>query len=94
MTMRPTLRRAGAVILLLGAFEAGTMLRPEPAQAFGIDTEAIVAAIVAMKKALNTAIGDAQKATNTTLDTINDSLGGGFTQLSNYMKAEVGAQVG
>lgn len=92
MSARSHLRRVGAVVLLLAAFEAGSLASPKPAQAFGLDTGAIVGAIVAMKNLLNGAIGEAQKAINGTLGTINGSLGGGFTQLSNYMKAQVGAQ--
>lgn len=41
---------------------------------------------------MNSVITTAQKVLNSTLGLINGSLGDGFTQLSNYMKAQVGAQ--
>jgi len=81
-------RLGGASLLVLAL---ATVAAPKPAYAF-FDSAAIVGAISTLQGAMNSVITTAQKVLNSTLGLINGSLGDGFTQLSNYMKAQVGAQ--
>lgn len=78
--------------LVVIAFLAGTMAAPRPVEAFGIDTGAIVSAITASKAAMTAAVTSVQTVLNGTLLIMNTFLGNGFTQISNYLKAQVGAQ--
>lgn len=63
-----------------------------PANAFGFDGAAIVAAVNSMSKLMNGAIGEVQKAVQSGLSALNGLTGQGFTQLSNNLKAQIGAQ--
>ncbi|WP_264784629.1 hypothetical protein, partial [Asaia bogorensis] len=90
---RPGLSRLRRGAILASVFLAGTILSPRPAYAiFGIDTAPIVAAITTMQGVLNGAMGAVEKAVSTGMGLLNKVTGNGFTQLSNYMKAQVGAQ--
>lgn len=79
------------VIILATVFIAGMIMAPRPAHAF-FDSVPIVSAITTMQGVLNGAMGAVQKAVSTGMGLLNKVTGDGFTQLSNYMKAQVGAQ--
>jgi hypothetical protein len=81
-------RNALIVTLLGGCILFGT---PRPAYAL-FDSVPIVQAIVTMQGVLNSTMTAFQNMVNLALGNINGALGSGFTQLSNYMKAQVGAQ--
>lgn len=86
-----TKARKRTLLLASVAFLGGTLMAPRPAHAL-ISGAAIVAAITSLQSAMNSVISEAQKVINGTLGTMNTNLTSGFTQLSNYMKAQVGAQ--
>ncbi|MFT9366899.1 MAG: hypothetical protein ABF572_15330 [Gluconobacter sp.] len=87
------MRAARGILLASACFAAGMMLAPRPAYAlFGIDEGPIIAAITALQSAMNSVVNTTKTVLNDSLGLINGSLGNGFTQLSNYMKAQVGAQ--
>lgn len=73
------------------ALMLGAMVAPRPAYA-GLDSAAIVAAIGALEKAIGTGMSTVGNVLNSTLDLMNTTLGSGFSQISNYLKAQVGAQ--
>lgn len=81
--------RLGGVCLLVVTL--ASVAAPTPAYAL-FDAAAIVGAISTLQSVMNSVITTSQKVLNGTLGIINGSLGDGFTQLSNYMKAQVGAQ--
>lgn len=82
--------------LILGAGLGGA----QPAQAFGVDTAEIVAAIAALQKAVgNWFEGLGNRMTSAFSDMTNPNsvsrlLQDGFTQDANYSKAQIGAQQG
>lgn len=86
--MRLSLLAAGSTGLILGA----TVLTPQRARAFGLGD--IVALIQAVQK-VGTDVTNMQSALSNKLQSvqtfINNQLGDGFTQVSNYLKAQTGA---
>ncbi|GBR27965.1 hypothetical protein GCM10010937_01070 [Gluconobacter japonicus] len=84
-------KRLRIVVIAAFAFGLGVLAAPRPAYAL-FDSGAIVAAIGALQGAMDSVIKATSSALNSSLGLINGSLGSGFTQLSNYMKAQVGAQ--
>lgn len=85
--------RGRLIVIIIISFMAGSMAAPRPAYAlFGLDVAPIVAAITTMQGAMNTVITTTRTVLNETLGLINGSLGSGFTQISNYLKAQIGAQ--
>jgi len=89
--MKRLAKSARTAVFVLAAFVVGTIAAPKPAYAM-FDSAAIVAAIATLQSAMNSVISTAQKVLNGSLGLINTNLGSGFAQLSNYMKAQVGAQ--
>ena len=81
--------RLGIMSLLV--LTLATLAVPKPAYAF-FDSAAIVGAISTLQGAMNSVITTAQKVLNVALGHVNSTLGDGFTQVSNYLKAQVGAQ--
>lgn len=73
------------------AFVIGTWAAGRPAYA-DLSDAPIVAAIGALESAVGQGLSAVQTALNTTLNIMNTTLGSGFTQISNYLKAQVGAQ--
>ncbi|MFT8932764.1 MAG: hypothetical protein ABF976_13165 [Acetobacter syzygii] len=88
---RPSPRLA-LVFILVGGLFLVQMVMPRPAQAFGFDIGPIVAAISAAQSAITTVTTTAQKVLNGSLGLINDKLGMGFNQITNYLKGQIGAQ--
>lgn len=86
--MRPATKLVAAATC---AFMLGTMIAPRPAYA-DFDAAAVVAAIGALEKAIGVGLTSVQNVLNSTLDIMNTTLGSGFSQISNYLKAQVGAQ--
>lgn len=86
--VQKVLRLLGTAALI---FVLATFAAPRPAYAF-FDAAPIIGAITTLQSAMNSVITTAQKVLNGTLGLINGSLGDGFTQVSNYLKAQVGAQ--
>ncbi|MFT8723131.1 MAG: hypothetical protein ABF979_13135 [Gluconobacter sp.] len=69
-----------------------TAVAPQPAYAmFGVDTAAIVGAITALQGAMNSVIAEMQGVLDAALVEINFSALSGFSQITNYLKAQVGA---
>lgn len=80
---------AAAFVLALFMWCAVT---PQPAYAmFGVDTAAIVGAITALQGAMNSVIAEMQGVLDAALVEINFSALSGFSQITNYLKAQVGA---
>mgnify|MGYP004712268867 FL=1 len=80
---------AAAFVLSLFMWSAVT---PQPAYAmFGADTAAIVGAITALQGAMNSVIAEMQGVLDAALVEINFSALSGFSQITNYPKAQVGA---
>lgn len=80
---------AAAFVLALFMWCAAT---PQPAYAmFGVDTAAIVGAITALQGAMNSVIAEMQGVLDAALVEINFSALSGFSQITNYLKAQVGA---
>lgn len=80
---------AAAFVLALFMWSAVT---PQPAYAmFGADTAAIVGAITALQGAMNSVIAEMQGVLDAALVEINFSALSGFSQITNYLKAQVGA---
>ena len=90
MSRRPS--RLVPVLMLTIAFMVGQFTAPVPAQAFGIDIGPILAAITTAQTALSTATNTAKSVINGTLGLMNDKLGLGINQITNYLKGQVGAQ--
>ncbi|MDD2859463.1 MAG: hypothetical protein PHT60_14900 [Acidiphilium sp.] len=86
--MRPALLAAGATGLILGA----TVLTPQRARAFGLGD---IVLLIQAVQTVGTDVTTMQNALSGKLQSvqtyINNQLGDGFTQLSNYMKGQVGA---
>lgn len=86
--MRATLLAAGATGLILGF----TVLTPPHAAAFGLSD---IAALIEAVQTVGNDVTAMQSALTSKLQTvqtyINNQLGDGFTQLSNYIKAQTGA---
>lgn len=82
----------GSGIVFVGVVVGLLVGSPRPAGAFGFDGAAIVAAVNSMSKLMNGAIGQVQKAVQSGLSSLNSLTGNGFTQLSNNLKAQIGAQ--
>ncbi len=79
------------LLIVTFSFIVGTMSAPRPAYAL-FDSVPIVHAIMEMQAVLNGTLSAFQNMVNLALGRINGVLGPGFSQLSNYMKAQVGAQ--
>lgn len=79
-----------AMAAVLGAF-VGLLATPRPAYAL-FDSGAIVGAIGTAESALAGVVSDFQKLMNDVLGTINGTLGDGLTEITNHLKAQVGAQ--
>jgi hypothetical protein len=86
--MKPSRTLLAAVAF---AFIAGTCAAPRPAYA-DLSAAAIVAAIGALEKAIGVGLTSVQNGLNSTLNIMNTTLMSGFSQISNYLKAQVGAQ--
>jgi hypothetical protein len=83
--------RAYIMTLVFGLF-LWTAAAPQPAYAmFGVDTAAIVGAITALQGAMNSVIAEMQGVLDAALVEINFSALSGFSQITNYLKAQVGA---
>lgn len=78
-----------AFILGMGMWAA---VAPRPAYAiFGVDTAAIVGAITSLQAAMNSVIAEMQGVLDAALAELDFSAISGFSQISNYLKAQVGA---
>lgn len=88
---RPSSRLA-QVLMLCGIFFLGQFFGPAPAQAFGFDIAPILGAISTAQGAITSVTTTAQKVLNGSLGLINDKLGMGVSQITNYLKGQVGAQ--
>ena len=86
--MRPASK---LIVAATCAFILGTAVAPRPAYA-DLSAAAIVAAIGALEKAIGVGLTSVQNVLNSTLSIMNTTLGSGFSQISNYLKAQVGAQ--
>ncbi|GAB3588810.1 hypothetical protein [Acetobacter peroxydans] len=89
--LRPSSRLASA-LMLVGAFFLGQVLAPAPARAFGFDIGPILGAISTAQGAITAATKAAQNVLNGSLGLIDDRLGLGVNQITNYLKGQVGAQ--
>ncbi|MBB2156639.1 hypothetical protein HLH33_10010 [Gluconacetobacter diazotrophicus] len=79
-------------IIIMGLFACVLLFgTPRPAYAL-FDSVPIVHAIIEAQTVLNGSITAVQNVVNTMLGQINGVLGQGFAQLTNYMKAQIGAQ--
>lgn len=90
--MEPSVRKTAIGLLLATSFLAGSFVAPRPAQAFGVDVAAIVGAISALQSAMNSVITTTKTVLNSTLGLIDDKLTTAAQQISNNLKAQVGAQ--
>lgn len=84
--------RLALVFMLCGSFFLGQFFAPAPAQAFGIDIGPILAAISTAQGAITAVTTTAQNVINGTLGLMNDKLGMGVSQITNYLKGQIGAQ--
>lgn len=89
--LRPSSRLA-PTLMLAGAFLMGQLLAPTPARAFGFDIGPILGAISTAQGAITAATKAAQNVLNGSLGLIDDRLGLGVNQITNYLKGQVGAQ--
>lgn len=78
--------------LIICAFLLGSYFPVRPANAFGFDAGAIISAISALQSAMNTVVKGAQNILNGSILDAKSSTEKGFQQVSNYLKAQVGAQ--
>ncbi|MCP1242771.1 hypothetical protein GOB86_12585 [Acetobacter lambici] len=78
-------------LVILVAFTLGTFMPSKPASALG-DAGPIIAAITALQSAMNSVVQSTHKILNGSVVDGNNAMVKGFQQITNYTKAQVGAQ--
>ncbi len=79
------------VIAAAVAFTTGTLVAPREARA-DLSTAAIVDALVTLQHVTQIGLSTVQNVLSSAIGVMNNTLDGGFAQISNYLKAQVGAQ--